>query len=413
MHYNSYSTEYKILYQKGLIDKKSYSLIPKSTRIEWKNKNYDNVYGIREIEDFIFQFKLVKEFQITRATLFGLCKMIFVFRNIVNSVSNSNKLFFEHKNAILKNIDLLARFHNIKLILKLFGFSYNQLSYWKNHFSCKYSPINLCRKIAVSQLTRYEVWIIKSFVLDEAYKYWSLRSVYFKMLRDSNCYIHLSTFYKYVSLHGLRSGRIICKPYKNWIRIRADDPLKILHMDITEYRIADNIKVYIHIIADNFSRKPLGILTALNKSAILAYENLSNVYNKYLQDLPKVIIYTDGGAENRSVTEKFMLEHENISHRICQTNGYGSNSMIEAIIKKIKQCFIYPYSYTDFDDFTSKLKNAITVYSEQMPLDALGGKTPNEAFNGINPFPATMEHLIHEAAVNRKNFNRFDYCLPV
>jgi hypothetical protein len=100
-----------------------------------------------------------------------------------------------------------------------------------------------------------------------------------------------------------------------------------------------------------------------------------------------------------------------MEHRICQKDGYGSNSMIEAIIKKIKQCFIYPNTYTDFDDFSSKLEKAIVVYSEQMPLDALGGKTPNEAFYGVEPFPTEVATLIKNAALKRKNINRNSDCL--
>jgi hypothetical protein len=197
----------------------------------------------------------------------------------------------------------------------------------------------------------------------------------------------------------------------NYIKIRASEPLQILHMDITEYRLTDNVKVYIHIVADNFSRKPLGVLAGLNKSAILTCENLKNVYNNFLNNEQRVIIYTDGGTENRSVTETFISDKSNMEHRICQTDGHGSNSMIEAIIKKIKQCFIYPNSYTDFDDFNTKLGKAITVYSQQMPLDALGGKTPNEAFYGIEPYPTKVTALIKSAAYKRKNLNKYSDCL--
>lgn len=124
----------------------------------------------------------------------------------------------------------------------------------------------------------------------------------------------------------------------------------------------------------------------------------------------RVIIYTDGGSENRSVTEDFISDKSNMEHRVCQKDGHGSNSMIEAIIKKIKQCFIYPNTYTDFDDFSSKLEKAIIVYSQQMPLDALGGKTPDEAFYGVNPFQTEVATLIKTAAVKRKNINRFSDC---
>ncbi len=408
--YTTYATEYKILFQSGLIDKDSYRFIPKSTRNEWKSKNFDNIYGVKEIEDLIFHYKMVKENRIARSTLYGLCKIIIIYKQMLNSVPNMKKLLFENKNELLRNIDLLANLYDLRLVLKLFGLSYNQVSYWKNHYSCKFSPVNLCRKIAVNQLAKFEISTIKQFVLADEWKHWSLRSLYYLMIRESSCHIHISTFYKYVALLGLKSNRM-GKPNKNFIRIRASVPLQIVHMDITEYRLTDNLKVYVHIVADNFSRKPLGVIAGLNKAAILTCENLKNVYDNFLNNEKRVIIYTDGGSENRSVTEAFISGKNNMEHRICQKDGYGSNSMIEAIIKKIKQCFIYPNTYTDFDDFNSKLEKAITIYSEQMPLDALGGKTPNEAFYGIDPFPTDVTTLIKTAALKRKNINRYGDCL--
>jgi hypothetical protein len=154
----------------------------------------------------------------------------------------------------------------------------------------------------------------------------------------------------------------------------------------------------------------LGVIAALNKSALVAYENIRNVYNKFLKEKANVFVYTDGGSENLSVTEMFMLSKKNITHRICQTNGFGSNSMIEALIKKIKQCFIYPNTYSGFDDFKIKLSDAIIVYAGQMPLAALDGKTPDEAFEGVNPFSVDVESLIKQAAIERRNINRSSDC---
>ncbi len=213
--YKTYSTEYKILFKNRLISKNSYQSIPKSTRNEWKYKNFDNIYGVKEIEDLIFYYKTVKENRIAKSTLYGLCKIIIIYKQMLNNT---------------------------------------------------------------------------------------------------------------------------------------------LHIE------------------------------------------------------KRVIIYTDGGSENRSVTEVFISNKKNLEHRICQKNWHGSNSMIEAIIKKIKQCFIYPGSYSDFDDFSSKLEKAITIYSQQTTLDALGGKTPNEAFYNIEPFQTEVATLIKTAAIKRYKINRYSDC---
>ena len=68
--------------------------------------------------------------------------------------------------------------------------------------------------------------------------------------------------------------------------------------------------------------------------------------------------------------------------------------------------------FASFDDFDTKLEEAFLVYSKEMPLAAIGGRTPQEAFDGINPLE-NMESLIKQAVSYRRQVNKTSDCFDV
>ena len=88
-------------------------------------------------------------------------------------------------------------------------------------------------------------------------------------------------------------------------------------MDISEQWITENIKIYFHIIMDNYSRKVLGLKISLNKSSQLALENLKEVYNEFKLEKQKeiMIMINDNGSENKSVTMKYINSLTNMTQK--------------------------------------------------------------------------------------------------
>ena len=203
------------------------------------------------------------------------------------------------------------------------------------------------------------------------------------------------------------------KIIKSGIGIRASKPLQILHMDISEYWITDNIKAYFHIIIDNFSRKILGLKVAKRKLADLALENLKDVYQGFHLNKHEEIILmiNDSGSENKSVTKEYIESLKNMRQEFTnRSKREFSNNLIEAAIKKLKQCYLYPAEFNGFDDFYTQTQFALNDYNEEMTLEACGGRTPDEAFYSVDPFPEKLSILIQKAISLRIIENRYGCC---
>jgi len=87
-----------------------------------------------------------------------------------------------------------------------------------------------------------------------------------------------------------------------------------------------------------------------------------------------------------------------------------TNNLIEAVIKKIKQCYLYPQEYSGFDDLITGTHFAYNDYNKEMPLEASGGRTPDEAFCSINPFPDKLSVLIQQDIQKRIIENKYGSC---
>jgi putative transposase len=263
-----------------------------------------------------------------------------------------------------------------------------------------------------NQLTFKEVKLIEQFVLNPEYRNWSLISIYYKLIRESERFFSDRTYYKYVSILGLRRSKNK-KPKAKNTGPRANRPLQLLHMDITEYWITDNIKAYLHIVMDNYSRKILGFKVALNKSAELACENLKEVYKKFNLAGHKdvMIMINDNGSENYDITKQFIESLPNMTQYFAnrKKRKQWTNNMIEALFCKMKG-FVREYEYRDFDSFVRKFEDIKELCNDKIPIAATGGRTPNEAFEGINPFSDSLTSLIQRSHIQRVMENRNGRC---
>jgi 6-phosphogluconolactonase/glucosamine-6-phosphate isomerase/deaminase len=164
---------------------------------------------------------------------------------------------------------------------------------------------------------------------------------------------------------------------------------------------------------DNFSRKTLGIRVALKKSAKLACENLKEVYEKNnLKNRENIMIMiNDSGSENISVTKKYIESLSNMTQYFAngQKKNQWTNNMIEAHFKKIKK-FIREHEYKDMNSFMTKLEETIELCNATIPIAATGGRTPNEAFEGINPFPENFSEQLEKAKRRRIMVNETGEC---
>ncbi len=221
----------------------------------------------------------------------------------------------------------------------------------------------------------------------------------------------VGTFYKYAKLLKLTRQKPAHRRKKYKIGIRAVKPLQILHADLTIFRPLDNIKVYIYFIADNFSRKILSWKASLEYSAKYTFENLKEVYDANNIDEEDVNIYfmVDGGSENKAEVDTF-IENSKINKVVAQKDVIFSNSMIEAVNKRIKYDFLFPAELQNFEQTKKQLEKAVAEYNDK-PYHPLNGLTPNEVFEGKLPDKAMFKNEILRAKQLRIIENRKNICL--
>lgn len=396
----TYDTFLRVSYALGARGK-VYDDIPSSTKHDWLTKSSDHIYGSNEMAKYAQIIISAEEHKLLKQSLWSITKLFLTYRNIVNDLKDKNQLLYKASNNIIRITHSWSGQKKIKRISNALNISQQQYIAWKKGFYCNFSPISLCRKKYANQLSFSEVKMIGRYISNPEYKNWSLISIYYKMLRETNIYLSDRTFYKYCRILGER----ILKRRKRLSKEgpRANNPLELLHMDITEYKIADNVKAYVHMVIDNYSRKILGYKISTKKNATLAFENLTEVYSILNHNGKDTIeIMSDDGSENKSITSEFMDSQSDLIHSIARKGSITcTNNMIESVFKKIKQCFIYHRDISNYNHFEEILEEAVIIYNEKMPLAALNGRTPSEAFEHINPFPEDMEDKILKAQYQR------------
>ena len=116
----------------------------------------------------------------------------------------------------------------------------------------------------------------------------------------------------------------------------------------------------------------------------------------------------DGGSENKAEVDTF-IEASNINKVIAQKDVIFSNSMIEAVNKRIKYDFLFPAELQNFEQTVKQLEKAVTDYNDK-PYLPLHGLTPSEVFEGKIPDKIMFSKQILEVRQQRIAENRKYQC---
>jgi transposase InsO family protein len=409
----SYHTDFAIQFKLNLLEKEDYQNIPKSTLYSWKTKDFSRLIGT----DIVFsdeKLELIKTFLSNHSFLKvakGLYYIHSVWIKIVENVRGIKTLLRRNKGWIIETIDSVIPLMGLKHACKLFKISQNQFYAWKRKIQCALSPIDICMKQNPLSVSPTELNIIKEFVKDQEYKNFPLVAVYYEMMRKGKAFMSLTTFYKYAKLFDNAVKRRLFKA-KQKTGIRAVKPKEIIHADVCVYRPLDYTKIFIYFIIDNFSRMILGwkISTQYNSSIML--DNLKTVYCEYLleKENPLAVLMVDDGIENKGFVSSAIEKQEiKLNRLVAQKDIHFSNSIIEAVNKRMKYDFLFREQLLDFNHTQRFLETAVKQYNNR-PHSALFGYTPKEVFYGAIPNKHLFKPQMEQAKALRKAENQALTC---
>jgi len=180
---------------------------------------------------------------------------------------------------------------------RLIPFTKKQWQAWNNAKLCDNSLLLLCRKRHPQQISIKEQQAIKDECNRKEYEHWPLLNIYCQMMRDNKLHCGRTTFYKYCRLLNITRKRMR-KPV-NYTPLLAAKSLQVLHLDTTIYKTMNNVKHYLYVVRDNFSRAILACKASLQYNSQQAHDTLTEVLTKYnLLDKEGTLV-TDGGSENK------------------------------------------------------------------------------------------------------------------
>lgn len=402
----TYSTEFKLAVKHNLIPEHELSLIPKSTRHYICSFDFSHIHGLNYSESNI---DLIREI-LSSQNLLSICRAYLYIFAAGKSLMKTVNLNFT---SILKNTTarkrVIAIIHRTKSILGLdnilsfLNITRNTFYRWKNQKKCSDSPLQKCFRKYPNQLTVKEVDSMKRLFDDARTRYWPLTSVYYDAFRRKIISFKQRTFYKYAKILGISRPLPTSRRCKNKTGIRTDAPNKLWHADLTIFKTADNVKVCIYIIMDNFSRKILAYRASIDKKADIAFECLKDAYQKHiLQKQPDfdVQLMVDGGSEvNNNLVDSY-IETIPVKKIIAQQDVAFSNSMIEAVNKIMKYNYLFRDRIPDFESCCKYLEKFIPDYNER-PHCSLQGLTPNEAYSGVTVDLSTASEQVRSARTLR------------
>jgi hypothetical protein len=409
---HSYHTDLTIQYRLGLLSKEHSKTIPKSTRHSWKNKDFSKIIGA----EIIFsdeKIELIRTFLSNQTLLKAAKGLFFIFSvwvSITNNIRGMKTAFRKNKETIIKTIDYVIPLLGLKHACKLFKISENQFYAWKRKVTCLLSPLDKCLKTNAQNISPSELQTVKTFVQNDFYKDYPLVAIYYEMMRKEKAFMSLTTFYKYAKIFDPINRRIFKAKQKTGIR--AAKPKEIIHADVCVYRPLDYTKCFIYFVVDNFSRMILGWKISTEYKSSIMLGNLRNVYQNHIleEEMPPSILIVDDGIENKGfVTAAIQNKEINLIRLVAQKDIIFSNSMVEAVNKRMKYDFLFRNQLLDFEHTQRFLESAVEQYNNR-PHSALYGFTPQEVFSGAKPDKNLFKNQMEQAKILRIAENKALSC---
>ncbi|MCX6180988.1 MAG: hypothetical protein NT150_03545 [Bacteroidetes bacterium] len=391
-------------------------LVPSSTFYSWRDKGGEHFYG-KEFASHNHSSaidiakKLARSQRLIQAAK-GLYHLYSSYKSIIDNLPDVKKLYRDNKKLILKSFHSATLYLSKSKIYKTLNVSHDFI-HFKHIPACFNSLLNKCLKKHPLQLTASDLKIIHEYCLHPIYKSWQGISVYWQMIRDKKLFCSKTTFYRYINKMGISFPKKR-NVWKNYTPIIANKPFEILHMDVSKI-VLNNLKGYLYLIIDNFSRCILSYEFSKEIKSFISTKNLIKVCWKFnLQVNPAVTLITDGGSENKGYVNRLInLPCINIVKKIAQTDISSSNSMVESVIKQLKQYHLQLNPDDDFEKVSKAIDIGISQYTDK-PLDIHNGFSPNEAlslspdFLNKKPFFSQDEKI--SMRNNRRKINQINRC---
>ena len=193
------------------------------------------------------------------------------------------------------------------------------------------------------------------------------------VLKDRGYQISQTTVAKVMQENGWFSVRVGAKKIHEANKARKENllnqefmtsaPNEVWVSDVTIYEFK-NIKYYICVILDLYSRKVISCTMGLNNSTQLTKRTLKTAY---FERLPKtgLILHTDQGTNYTSLAFQKFAKTLNITQSFSRSSNPYDNSVMETFFKTLKLEELYRRNYRSERDLKESIDRYIHFYNSE------------------------------------------------
>lgn len=283
--------------------------------------------------------------------------------------------------AIAKAMEILS----LRECLITIGMSFQRFRLWKKReVKCELRDHLSCPRISPTKMLPSEIRTIGELLSNSVFNHLSVTALSILAKRTRTVMASLSTWHRVNRENGLKRSYKRIYPAKPMVGVRAALPFQIWHMDLTIIRLENGTRAFIQCVIDNYSRFVLAWQVTQEYGGIRTKELLINAISKAKELGLKIVpnVYVDAGCENINDQVDLLISSGLLTRTIAQIDVIQSNSMIEALFRRLKHFYLYFIKLTSFDDLIKAVDHYMTQSNEYIPLAVLKGATPFEAITG-------------------------------
>jgi len=414
----TYHTDVKIAAAIGCLPINLCKAIPRSTLHGFRSRDHSSYVGA-EYSQVLAHAALLREIASCKAAL-GVASAVIRVAHLVRSIgatfdSVGRVKVPEYRGKVVALVQRLSGALPRDRILSILGLSRSRFSSWaRRNADCRSSPLSLCRRSYPNQLTSKEVRTIKAAFSDPAFAHWPLSSIAWSLVHSGRLSANVVTILHYVKRLGLEGLHAVRKKSRKRGSVTTQRQNQAWHLDVTVVTTVNNLKAYVQIIIDSFSRRIIAWNASKDISGIRTTELLRSAFSQLAQaPLECVSLIVDGGSENNNRHVEAYLASVPVRKLIARVDVSFSNSMIEAVNKILKYRYLFRNLIPDLEHLQEAVASAVLDYNAR-PHYALHGLTPDEAYQGKVFDEAEYRQRLRLARAQRLLANRSEPhpCLP-
>ena len=318
------------------------------------------------------------------------------------------------KESVLRAVAQAKRTLRLTSILRILRLSPARYHGWKQaEQECGLDDRSSCPRSTPTQLTPTEISTIKEMVTSDEFRHMPLATLALYAKRIGKVLASASTWRRLARERGWLRPRKRIYPAKPKIGVRATRPNEYWHIDVTVIRLITGVKVYLHAVIDNFSRRILAWKLAERLDPITTCEVLAEAGNE-IAAVPTVV--ADSGIENVNGQVDELVDAGVLRRVLALVEVTFSNSMIEAWWRSLRHQWLYLHMLDDFSNVMRLISFYVLQHNTVMPHSAFNGQTPDEIYFGTDRQVPTELAAAQQAARKQRLADnraaRCDVCMP-